>query len=113
MKMSHIARSLPYLTALKATGGGKRSKLLTQYLPKFVIDDIAEVIYNILIGHAKVSAKYKQRLSRVRHRLYDIIRSPNKNVRRQKIYKQSGTGVFSLLIPILTSVVASLVGRNV
>ena len=111
--MSHTQRTLPYIRALlRVKSAGVRSQLLHK-LPPFVVDDIAAVIYNIVLGNVKISRKYKSQLSRIRHSLYNIIRAPGKAARRKSMYKQSGTGVFIILLPALASVISSIVANHV
>lgn len=109
--MSHIKRSLPYLQAIKSVRSVAKRKQLLHHFPRFVVDDIAEIIYNIIVGNVHVSPTHKRRLSKIKRYLYDIIRSRNKRVRRVKIYKQSGTGIFTIILPALAAAVSALVSN--
>ena len=108
--MAHIQRTLPYVEALRRVKNPKVRQTLFKSLPKFVADDIAEIIYNIIIGSARISPNYKKRLSRVRHQLYTLIKTPNKVERRKTLYKQSGGCIFTILLPALATVISSIVG---
>ena len=111
--MSHTKRTLPYLQVMRHVKTLRARRELFQNLPKFVADDIAAVLYNIILGNAKISPSYKKRLSKIRQQLYKIIRAPGKNARRQVLYKQSATGLFTILLPALASVISSIVASNV
>ena len=111
--MSHTKRTLPYIQAMSRVKSLHGRKQLFSNLPKFVVDDIAVVLYNIILGNAKISPKYKNRLSKIRQQLYKIIRARGKTGRRLELYKQSGTGIFTILLPALASVISSIVAKHV
>jgi len=111
--MSYTSRSLPYIEAMRRVKTLRGRKQLFSNLPKFVVDDMAIVLYNIILGNAKISPNYKNRLSRIRQQLYKIIRARGKNDRRRELYKQSGTGIFTILLPALASVISSFVAKHV
>ena len=110
--MAHVQRTLPYVKALRRIQSPKQRQTLFKNMPKFVVDDIAEIIYNIIIGSAHISPKYKQRLGKVRHQLYKIIKSPTTTDRRTALYKQSGGGIFTILLPALATVISSIIAAT-
>jgi hypothetical protein len=110
--MSHIKRSMPFIEAMKRVKSPKARQELFKHLPTFVVDDIAEIIYNILIGNAHISPNYKKRLGQVRHQLYGMIRATSKGKRRKILYKQSGGGIFTVLLPAIASVIASIIASR-
>ena len=46
-------RSMPYFTALVKTLKDKRMNVL-QSFPKFVVDDLIEIIYNVVLGNVDI-----------------------------------------------------------
>jgi len=111
--MSHTKRTLPYIEVMRNVKSLHARKQLFNNLPKFVIDDIAIVLYNIILGNTKIPSKYKAGLSKIRQQLYKIIRAPGKHGRRRELYKQSGTGIFTIMLPALASAISSLIASHV
>jgi len=84
------------------------------HLPKFVADDIAEILYNIIMGNAEISKHHRQKLSKIKNELYRIIRAKSKQTRRKELYKQSGGAAFlPILLPAIATVVSSLISKYV
>lgn len=107
-------KTLPYVYALNRIPSHRHRQSMFAHLPKFVADDIAEILYNIVLGNVGISKNYKAELSKIRHQLYKIIKIKNKKARRIELYKQSGNGVvFPLLLPVIGSVISSLIGKYV
>ena len=109
--MLHVKRTLPFVQAMSRIPTHRHRQSMLSHLPKFVVDDIAEIIYNIVIGNASISSQYRTRLARVKQQLYRIINQKDRTRRRQEIYKQSGTGVFTILLPAIASVISAIVGN--
>ena len=104
---------MPYLEVMRRVKTLRGRKQLFSNLPKFVVDDMAVVLYNIILGNEKISPAYKNSLSKIRQQLYKIIRARGKNGRKLELYKQSGTGIFTILLPALASLISSLVAKHV
>jgi hypothetical protein len=101
-------RTLPYLNLLIEAPNERRQRSLVKGFPKYVIDDIAEIILNILKGNAKLTPSQLKRVLQQRTKLlnlYKIIRQKKK--RSEFIYKQGG-GFLPMLLPILASIASGL-----
>jgi hypothetical protein len=59
-----FARSIPYLNLLLKTTPTKRTMFFKSF-PKFVIDDILEILHNIVLGNVKISATRKNALKNI------------------------------------------------
>lgn len=103
---SKFSRSIPYLNVLLKTQN-QRKKLLKSF-PKFVIDDILEIIYNVVVGNVKISKRRKSTLRRYKNTLENIVRTKSKKLREKIIYRQTG-GFIGMLIPVIASVATSLI----
>lgn len=120
--MERFKRSLDYVKVLRRAIRDKRRlrkknirvETLLPTFPPYVADDIAEIIYNILLGNVSISASQMARLRRNRAGLISIARDwKKKKSLRRTIYKQSGKGLFAVLIPILASVIGSVVSNAI
>ena len=65
-----------------------------------------------MIGNAHISPNDKKRLGQVRHQLYGMIRATSKGKRRKILYKQSGGGIFAVLLPAIASVISSIIASR-
>lgn len=110
--MSKYQRTLPYIHALNRIPSPRHRQSMFSHLPAFVADDIAEIIYNIVMGNAHISKNYKSQLSKIKHDLYRIVKAKSRKARRTAIYKQSGGAAFlPLLLPAIATVIGSLVSK--
>lgn len=92
-----IERSLPYFNSLLKTQSSKRMMVLNAF-PSFVIDDLIEVLYNIVVGRVDIGTR-KRHLNKHRKVLLDIVNAKDKLTRRKVIYKQKG-GFIAAVLPI-------------
>ena len=85
---------------------------LLRGFPTWVADDIIEILYNIVVGNIPASKDKIDILKLQRGRLTNLINQPNKSMRREYIYKQSG-GFISALLPIAASIIGGLIGNAI
>ena len=81
--------SLPFFNALLKTPKGSRVRLL-QSFPKFVIDDLNEIIMNVVRGNVDLNKAKKQTLQRHKKSLLSLVNTKNKRLMRHVIYKTEG-----------------------
>ncbi len=105
---NRIKRSVPFFKVLLRSKKQHRLQILKNF-PSFVIDDIIEILINIVRGNVKLPTRYSKIFRRQRKTLLDITHSNNKRKRRQIIYKQKG-GFIASLLPIITTVIGTLLG---
>jgi len=98
-------RSIPFFNALLKAPVNRRNHIL-QAFPKFVVDDLVEVLYNVVLGRINIGSR-KQHLNKHRKTLLNIVNTNNKNTRRNIIYRQKGQFLTSL-IPIVLSLISKL-----
>ncbi len=104
-----LARSIPYFNAIMKAPSGKRVRIL-QSFPTFVVDDLVEILYNVVIGNVKLSTKSKRIALKYRKQFEDITRvARNQSKRRALLYKQKG-GFLGAIIPVLASIVGGILG---
>jgi hypothetical protein len=97
-------RSIPYFNILMKSGTMKRMNIL-QSFPSFVVDDMIEILYNVVLGKVNIGRKVSK-LQNLKKPLLDIVHTNGKKGKRNIIYKQSG-GFLGALIPIILSVLGS------
>ena len=91
---------MPYFTALVKTLKDKRMNVL-QSFPKFVVDDLIEIIYNVVLGNVDIGPS-KTKLKRHQKALIDLVNVKGKKNRRKLIFNQKG-GFLGALLPLLLS----------
>ena len=106
--MEHLVRSDPYFQILKRSNKKQRRQLMKQF-PAYVSHDVAEIVFNLLRGVVPITPRKKSQLNGVKCQLFDLVNTKDKKKRQKMLYNQSGTGVFSILLPILVSVIGGLV----
>jgi hypothetical protein len=99
-----LDRSLPYFNTLLKAPAGKRSSIL-QAFPSFVVDDMVEVLYNVVLGNVNIGSR-KQNLKKYKKALLNIVNIKGKKAKRKIIYKQKG-GFIGTLLPIILSTLVS------
>jgi hypothetical protein len=97
-------RSIPYFNALLKAGIMKRMNIL-QSFPSFVVDDMIEILYNVVLGKVDIGRR-AVKIQKLKKPLLDIVHTKGKKGKRSVIYKQSG-GFLGALIPIILSVLGS------
>ena len=91
-------QSLPYLKLLLKAPQESTMKML-QSFPKFVIDDLLEIVVNIVRGNVILNQDKKLILQHHKKPLLSIVKTKNKKLMRKIIYKQKG-GFIAALLPI-------------
>jgi hypothetical protein len=99
-----LTRSVPYFNALLKASNNKRMSILCAF-PTFVVDDLVEVLYNIVLGHVNIGSRANN-LKKYKKSLLNLVNSKSKLQRRKIVYNQKG-GFIGGLIPIILSVLAS------
>ena len=97
-------RTVPYLKLLTTTPPSKRKHILNVF-PRFAVDDMSEVLYNIVRGNTHITPKEKKLLFRHKTKLLKLVRAKNKSQRRHII--QSG-GLAPFVAPLIASAVSSI-----
>ena len=108
LKMNRkLKRTLPYLRLLIVAPPKSRCKMLKSY-PSFVVDDMAEILYTILITLRNPNyLSFIKRRKRLMTEIFKVARNPKQ--RKQIILNQKG-GFIGAVLPILASVIGGLVG---
>ena len=90
---SRLQRSLPFLKVLLNSPTNRRRAILQKF-PRFVIDDIAEILYNIVVGNVKLRRKFRWAIQRYKKPLLKLVQvARNKKLRRNLLnYKQQQGG---------------------
>lgn len=103
-------RSIPYYKALLKANPSKRIKIL-QSFPSFVIDDMLEVLYNIVLGRVKLNGSKQKMLKKHQRPLLDLVNTKNRKRMRKIFYKQKG-GFIGAILPIVLSALGGLLAKN-
>lgn len=99
-------RSLPYFSALLKANSNMRMSIL-QSFPKFVVDDIIEVMYNVVLGKVKIGSRALN-LKRHKKALVEMVNETSKKGRRNIIFNQKG-GFLGALLPLVMGLVGPLI----
>jgi len=108
--MNKLRRSNSFIKVLQKAKTRQRTGLLKKF-PKFVVNDIAEIIHNILLGNVKISNKQRTRLKQNRAKLMDIMKASHR-LRPALIYKETGGSLFTMLLPLIASVISSIISSR-
>ena len=100
-------RSIPYFNAILKAAQNKRISIL-QSFPTFVIDDLLEVLYNVVLGKVNISNGKRKILKKHKRPLLDLVNSKNKKLMRKVMHKQNG-GFIGAVLPIVLSALTSLI----
>lgn len=98
-----ISRSIPYFNALLKASSHKRMEILHAF-PSFVLDDLIEVLYNVVLGRVDIGRKSKNLLKH-KKALVDIVNTKSKSGKRALVYNMKG-GFLGALLPIILGVTA-------
>lgn len=90
----------PYLCAIMQSKDEGQRKALIKCANDEIIREFFELIENIMNGNIHLSDKRKNNLKEFQNTLRLLRDTP---FRRQKLLQQSGSGIFSFLLPILSS----------
>ena len=93
-----LKRSIPFFTALIKSPQNIRMNILKSF-PKFVIDDLLEIIINVVRGNVDISESRKKVLRNHKRTLLTMVNARNIKHQRQAMYKQKG-GFIAALLPI-------------
>lgn len=91
-------RSKPFFNSLLQAPTGTRMNIL-QAFPNFVVDDMIEILYNIVMGNIEVGSR-KKILNKHQKALTNLVNAKSKHMRRLVIYKQKG-GFIAALLPLV------------
>jgi hypothetical protein len=100
-------RTLPFLKILHKSKPGVNKIELLKKFPDFVINDLIELLYNILVGNVNIKPKQKKALSKHKKTVYKFASLPSLKSRRNFIYKQKG-GFLTTILPIIASLIGGL-----
>lgn len=108
--MNRLKRTVPYLRVLSRA---KNKKQMLKSFPAFVVDDIVEILYNVLLKNVTLrNSRHKTVLLKNRNTLSSLMtNTKNKKLLRRKVYKQKG-GFLSSIIPIAATVLSGLLGSQ-
>lgn len=111
MKLPY-SRSLPLFNVLLKAQASKRMHILQQF-PAYVVDDLIEILYNVVLGKVDIGKKVTQ-LKRHKNALLNIVHAKGKRGKRQVFYKQSGgfLGALLPLIPLIASTIGGLFSKQ-
>lgn len=105
---SRLRRTLPFLQALaKIERSNKRLDTLKTF-PDFVLHDIIELLFNIVHNKCHISCKHKHVLVRNRKNIENFLNSAKSRRKRPKSILGQRGGFIGTLIPILLSVLNSI-----
>lgn len=107
-----VTRSLPFIKFMISNIGDVNRMQLLRGFPTWVADDIIEILYNIVMGNIHAPKNKINQLRPHVGRLKTLVNQPNKTMRREYVYKQSG-GFISALLPIAASIIGGLIGNAI
>ena len=73
--------------------------LILQAFPSFVVDDLVEILFNIVLGNVNIGTR-KENLKKHKKALLEIVHTKSKKGRRQIIFNQKG-GFIAALLPLV------------
>jgi hypothetical protein len=101
-----LKQSLPFFNILISTPYKNRREVLSS-LPMFVIDDLIEIVYNIVLGNVKIHKTKIKHLIKNKRVLLKLLNASSSEHRKKILNKQTG-GFIGALIPLIASTIASL-----
>ena len=111
--MAHLQRTLPFIQTLKRVPNQKKKNILKN-LPSFVTDDIIEVLYNILSNNFKVkNSHHRQVLQKNRSKLEHLYSARQNKKNRNKIFYNQSGGFIGSVLPLIVSVIGSIIAAAV
>jgi len=110
-KMTQIrekyTRAWPFVRVLDKSKSCVNKCDILKKFPKFVTDDIIELLQNILIGKLPIKSSQKKALAKHRNKMHEFATLPSLKMRRKFIYQQKG-GFLGTILPIIVSALGSL-----
>ena len=106
-----FSRTLPFLKILQKSKPRVNKVEILRKFPGYVINDMAELLHNILIGNVSIKPKEKKSLIKYRRAMHDFSNLPSLKRRRQFIYKQKG-GFLGVILPLIVSALSQLFQKN-
>ena len=100
-----FSSSLPYFNALLKAPNNRRISILRAF-PSFVVDDIVEVLYNVVLGRADIGSR-KKKVAKYQNALMNLINIKSRNGRGRVIYNQNG-GFLRTLLPIIIGLASNM-----
>lgn len=107
--MKPSKRSLPFIHALINVKQNKNKLALLRKFPRFVLDDILEILYNVVNQNCRITGKHVHILRKHKSSVSNLLNSALKKrvkSRHRVLYKQKG-GFLATLLPIIASVLGS------
>lgn len=103
-----IERSLPFLRILvKAPKGKKHKAKLLEKFPKYVTNDVIEILYNVVMGNLHITPPNQRKLKKHEKQILYLLNLSNLEKRRKYLYKQKG-GFLASVIPLIASLVGGV-----
>lgn len=99
-------RTLPFVRVLDNSKPCVNKRDILKRFPKFVTDDIVELLYNILIGKVHIKSSQKKALAKHRNKMHEFANLPSLKMRRKFVHKQKG-GFLGAILPIIASALTS------
>ena len=96
-----MKRSLPYFQVLADSKAKQLHKGAFQYGPSDLIKALSEIVLNTLKGVIPLTPRQKRYLSRYKKQLRRLVKGSTPANFRRKFFLQKGSGIFSILLPIL------------
>lgn len=106
-----VQRSLPYIKVLILSKANVDKKKVLHNFPPYVINDIVEILFNIIMGNIKITAKDQKSLKPYKKPLLKLVNTPKRS-RKAFVYKQKG-GFIGAVLPIIASLIGGLVSNVV
>lgn len=107
-KSSKLKRTLPYISVLLNTPNPNLQNRLIKSFPNFVLDDIVEVLYNVMLNNVKLrSPKQKQAMTKHRKQLTLLFNNSKRKRKRRNIIRKQRGGFLPAVLPVIASVLAS------
>ncbi|KAK7460749.1 hypothetical protein BaRGS_00038834 [Batillaria attramentaria] len=100
-RRAHV-RLRPLIPFLQANAR-ERSRMLAN---RRIICSLCEVVHNVLKGHVKLSRGQKQRWSRHKHKLRQLVKRTTTSKKRKELIQKGG--FISLLLPLATKLLGGL-----
>jgi hypothetical protein len=100
-------RALPFVRVLDKSKSSVHKREILKTFPKFVTNDIIELLHNILIGKLSIKAYQKKALAKHKDKMLEFVDLPTLKMRRKFIHHQKG-GFLGTILPIIASALTSL-----
>ena len=103
-----LQRTIPYLSVLVNTPKPRTQNKLLKSFPDYVLDDIAEVLYNLMLNNVRIgNKKQRESLTKHKHQLTFLYNNLKKKQKRRKILRNQKGGFLAAVLPAVASVLPS------